>query len=58
MDDTLDRQPTKQEMQARLREMLAHIRRSVAATPETPKVALRTPRQTLPLVKSARQSRP
>lgn len=58
MDDTLDTQPSKQEMQARLREMLAHIRRSIAATPETPKLAARTPRQTLPLAKAARQARP
>ena len=48
MDHTLDGQPTKQEMQTRLREMLSHIRRSVAATSEPSKLTGRAPRQTLP----------
>jgi hypothetical protein len=55
MDHTLGREPTKQEMQAQMKELVTDIRRSVTATSEAPKLSARTPRQTLPLVEEPRR---
>jgi hypothetical protein len=55
MDNPRDRQPTKQEMQARMKEMVTDIRRSVAATPVPPKLSARAPRETLPMVTEPRR---
>jgi hypothetical protein len=53
MENALGRQPTKQEMQRQMKELVEDVRRSVAATPQEFGIATRTPRQTLPLVHDA-----
>ena len=49
MDDTTDREPTMQELQARMREMVSDIRRSVEPEARKQELKARTPRQTIPL---------
>ena len=53
MENALGRQPTKQEMQRQMKELVEDVRRSVAATPEETGISARAPRQTLPLVHDA-----